>query len=235
MSFTRSRYQVNEYQRTLSQTTKPGNYSLNLPRNSCTADCFSPNPNVQGVTNSAYKTQDSKRLIDVDSELMGLNYKQTKCPDRKFLPSNEEFVTVSDSKDCQNFVGEATRLSNPPCSLRGTGWSRFEWLCQNPQDNRALEKFTRVIDTRLISKDSHRPCLPLPQVQDQSRPQSQDLIEGYSGLSFGGIFGGAVSNDPSNDPEIVMYDDQDHSKYPLAKDHEEILSQAHWKRCSEIS
>ena len=23
---------------------------------------------------------------------------------------------------------EDTRLSNPPCNLRGTGWNRWEWL-----------------------------------------------------------------------------------------------------------
>jgi hypothetical protein len=27
-----------------------------------------------------------------------------------------------------------SRLSNPPCNLRGTGWNRWEWLCLNPQE-----------------------------------------------------------------------------------------------------
>ena len=36
-------------------------------------------------------------------------------------------------KDCY-IPAEDTRLSNPSCNLRGTGWNRWEWLCLNPQD-----------------------------------------------------------------------------------------------------
>ena len=45
-------------------------------------------------------------------------------------------MTLSDLKHFQDchLNSEPTKLSNPPCNLRGTGWNRWEWLCQNPQD-----------------------------------------------------------------------------------------------------
>ena len=56
---------------------------------------------------------------------------------------------------------EDTRLSNPPCTLRGTGVNRFDPLCWNPQD-RAVEPWRYRDGTayRLVVKDNHRPCLP---------------------------------------------------------------------------
>jgi hypothetical protein len=50
---------------------------------------------------------------------------------------------------------------NPPCTLRGTGWNRWEWLCRNPQDN-ALMPFDAYVDTSLVIKDNHRPTLACP-------------------------------------------------------------------------
>ena len=54
-----------------------------------------------------------------------------------------------------------THYYNPPCTLRGTGWNRWEWLCQNPQ-NRAIVPFNRGlfigVNTNLMARDNHRPC-----------------------------------------------------------------------------
>ena len=52
-----------------------------------------------------------------------------------------------------------TRLSNPSCNLRGTGWNRWEWLCDNPQE-RVLMPFDTNISNRLVVKDNHRPVIP---------------------------------------------------------------------------
>ena len=55
----------------------------------------------------------------------------------------------------------ARAVSNPPCTLRGTGVNRFDPLCWNPQD-RAVEPWRYRDGTayRLVVKDNHRPCLP---------------------------------------------------------------------------
>ena len=62
------------------------------------------------------------------------------------------------TRDCDNWV-ENTRISNPSCNLRGTGWNRWEWLCENPQE-RVLMPFDTNISNRLVVKDNHRPVIP---------------------------------------------------------------------------
>ena len=76
-----------------------------------------------------------------------------KCPD--------QFSSgLTHWKDC-NVPIEDTRLSNPPCNLRGTGINRWEWLCLNPQD-RVEIPFDYNISNRIVVKDNHRPCVPNP-------------------------------------------------------------------------
>jgi hypothetical protein len=193
MSFTRNRYQVQDYKKNLQETIGPGNYNLNLPRNDYEG-CFNP-----VLYNSKLGGSNCQNLVDVDSELMGLNYKDTKCPSRKYLPSNENFknCNLKKYKDCPIFTGEATRLSNPSMNLRGTGWNRWEWHCRNHQDF-AIEPFTRIIDTRIISKDNHRPCIPnLIGITALPSQEKQVNISGDTNFLI-------------NDQNIVMYNDQDY-------------------------
>lgn len=68
---------------------------------------------------------------------------------------------------------ESTRLSNPPCTLRGTGWNRWEWLCKNPQD-RVEVPFDHMIDSVLMAKDNHRPLIPRPLDQTLALPTATD-------------------------------------------------------------
>jgi|APSaa5957512535_1039671.scaffolds.fasta_scaffold56838_1 hypothetical protein len=74
-------------------------------------------------------------------------------------------------KDC-TIPSEDTRLSNPPSNLHGTGWNRFDYLHQNPQDN-AIFKFHVPINNRLVVKDNHRPCVPRPINQENCGPVPQ--------------------------------------------------------------
>jgi hypothetical protein len=68
---------------------------------------------------------------------------------------------------------ESTRLSNPPCTLRGTGINRWEWLCKNPQD-RVEVPFDHMIDSVLMAKDNHRPLIPRPMDQTAALPVATD-------------------------------------------------------------
>ena len=76
-------------------------------------------------------------------------------------------------KDCGMSV-EDTRLSNPPCNLRGTGINRWEWLCLNPQD-RVEMPFDYNVSNRIVVKDNHRPCVPTPLDQQNVLPKGGDL------------------------------------------------------------
>jgi len=64
---------------------------------------------------------------------------------------------------------EDTRLSNPPCTLRSTGWNRWEWLCWNPQD-RAEIPFQWNTSYRTVVKDNHTPIIEEPLDQSALMP-----------------------------------------------------------------
>lgn len=175
MSFSRLNYDDGTYKHILRESIGPGDYMLGTPRLDCNG-CFFPAPDVRMGSFGAGVCE--KEVIDVDSELMGLTRKQSNCPSDKFLPKEKPFCEMKSVKDCYDLAREDTRLSNPPCTLRGTGWNRWEWLCQNPQD-KALVPFDFNINNRLVVKDNHRPCVPQPVDQTHALPSSQNNLVRY--------------------------------------------------------
>ena len=98
---------------------------------------------------------------------MGYTRKNSRCPTEKYNPCEDDKVVYGKScvseglkhtSDCNNWV-ENTRLSNPSCNLRGTGWNRWEWLCTDPQE-RVFRPYDWNIQSRTVVKDNHRPCIP---------------------------------------------------------------------------
>lgn len=175
MSFSRLNYDDCTYTHTLRESVGPGEYYIATPKVDCES-CYFPSPDVRIDHNGAGKC---KSLIDVDSELMGITRKASNCPFDKFLPRKEE-CEMKLGKDCMGLTTEETRLSNPPCTLRGTGWNRWEWLCQNPQD-KVFIPFDYNINERLVAKDNHRPCVQDPLNQNESLPpiENNQFNPGY--------------------------------------------------------
>lgn len=167
MSFTRLDFDDCTYKHVLRESIGPGDYHLSTPRNYCNG-CFFPSPDV---ILGRFGGGTCDNVIDVDSELLGITRKSTKCPSEKYIPSATEFCQTKMPQDCFGLTREDTKISNPPCTLRGTGWNRWEWLCTNPQE-KALMSFDYNINNRLIVKDNHRPCIPKPVDQSVSLPPS---------------------------------------------------------------
>ena len=169
MSFSKLAYDSCAYEKYLEECVGIGEYMLNTPGVSCEEgkSCFYPSPHVR-LDKTGVAVCESKPLIDVDSELLGLNMKQVKCPKERTFDSS--YCDNAELKDCgtEFLTAEETKMSNPACNLRGTGWNRFDFLHENPQD-RAMMPFDREIQNRLVVKDNHRPCIPSPQ-KDMSLP-----------------------------------------------------------------
>ena len=87
--------------------------------------------------------------------------------------SNKPFCNLKNMKDCDFLSPEDTKMSNPPCTLRGTGWNRWEWLCEDPQKN-SLIPFETGINNRIVVKDNHRPCIPTPLDLSDTLPKSDE-------------------------------------------------------------
>jgi hypothetical protein len=144
----------------LRVTTGPGRYQLDPPPMACDA-CYAPEPTTRmqkwgASLNSQYiKT-------DVESDLLNINRPTTKAVCGNYDPRANAVnaATPVKTKDCE-FPQTHSRLVDPPCTLRSSGWNRWEWLCQNPQEG-VMMPFDNMVTTRLAMKDSYRPCIPKP-------------------------------------------------------------------------
>jgi hypothetical protein len=184
MSFNNLKYDTNTYKHVLAEAIGPLEYQLGTPLN-C-KECFTKDPSyrMQRMGN----TVDDKRLmIDIDSELMNITRKLSNNPADKHLPKEDENgnLCIKQSKshlpDCNMPKMEYTHLSNPACNLKGTGWNRWEWLCQDPQDHVFLpfnNAMTNGVDTKQLAKDNHRPCIPnLMNINDSlPTPNNEPII-----------------------------------------------------------
>jgi hypothetical protein len=148
--------------------TGTGRYQLGSPANG-TQGVFVPEPTTRIQKWGAAQLVNQQKT-DVESDLFNINRTTTKSPCGSYNPNTNKFngiqpTPMPESSFPQNF----NRLGDPPCTLRGTGWNRFEWLCQNPQEN-VMIPFDWFVPGRILSKDSHRPCIPKPSNPSPSLP-----------------------------------------------------------------
>lgn len=144
----------------LRVSTGPGRYQLNPPSQQCNS-CYVSNPTIRqqrGVAplNSTYMK------TDVESDLLNMNRPTSKTVCNQYNPTTNKMNTTSvvQPQECE-FPQIHSRLVDPPCTLRSSGWNRWEWLCQNPQEG-VMTPFDNLVTTRLAAKDSYRPCIPTP-------------------------------------------------------------------------
>lgn len=168
MSFNRLNTDTCAYAQELSQSIGPGEYKLAepLPGSDC-ATCFPADPRIR-MQRSGVSYDANRSMVDVNSDVLNIERDASNCSTKKHLPlfdqqgnlveNRHELVNL---KDCSMLETEDTRLSNPSCNLRGTGWNRWEWLCLDPQE-RVLIPFDYNINTNIVERDNHRPCLPTP-------------------------------------------------------------------------
>jgi hypothetical protein len=107
-------------------------------------------------------------IVDVESELHNITRKATRDPKGLYrgdgAPPGSALLKHTAAvlpPACKQLPAVDTRLSTPSCTLRGTGWNRWEWLCQDPQDH-AIRPFTAYVNTGILIKDNHRPHLATP-------------------------------------------------------------------------
>jgi hypothetical protein len=158
------------YTEKLKRTIGPGLYTLNTPYNDCSHCENLPSDPALRFQQYGPNTCTMKSAIDDSSELLGINYKSSKCNKDAYSPGKYtatggcDINSSSNPRQCST-PREDTRLSNPPSTLKGTGINRWEWLPQDPQ-LRAIEEFDRVpVNYRMVAKDNHVPIIEVPDDQ----------------------------------------------------------------------
>ena len=159
-------YDKNAYEVEINQSKRAGSYYLQTPAINCN-NCFPTNPEIR-LQRTGNSVSSTKPLVDVDSDLMGITKKLSNDPRKQFNPKKDKKDPLKHLKEC-GFPIEHTRLSNPSCNLRGTGWNRWEWLCKNPQDN-VIPPFKMNINESLEARDKFVPCIPKFLQKDESLP-----------------------------------------------------------------
>ena len=176
MSFSRLNYDDCAYKQALKESVRPGDYRVNVPFNF--KQNVYPHPPTVRLQKAGASLHKKSFLIDIDSDLMGITRKNSKCSEDYYIPNPNKLQntglyhesSLQHGKD--GFMpADDTRLSNPASNLRGTGYDRWEWLCLNPQD-KVMIPFDRNVSNRLLSRDNHRPCIPTPLNQKSVWPKS---------------------------------------------------------------
>ena len=168
------------YDQQIKKSMGPGLYHLNTPcndPNACSQD-ITPDPYYR-YQKYGYATCPSGTNVNDDSELKGLNYKNSHCD--KYLPGTYKKSGCNIkaiSENCGNYT-EDTRISNNACNLRGTGINRFiPWFAgcnANPQDYKSIQPFNNVpTNTKELFKQNHIPCLEKLDDQDKHLPPSEN-------------------------------------------------------------
>jgi len=171
-------------------TTGPGRYTLEAPNGYCNAT-FAPEPTVRIQKWGNAQVSDYVKT-DVESDLFNLNRTTSKGVCGLYDP-NDNRMNKSSKNNAQEaaFPQTFARLNDPPCTLRGTGWNRFEWLCQNPQEN-VMMPFDWYVPGRILHKDAHRPCIPTPLSPNPALPKPLHI--GESTVDVPGAYGVSMSD-----------------------------------------
>lgn len=185
MSFNRLNYDNCTYEQDLRASVDMGSYFLRQPKMNCKS-CIPLDPALNPSQSHIGPIQDGIDgstceyipNIDVSSKLLNLNAPSSRCPSKN--RSVDSICKLNKKNICnKNPVRtEDTRISNPPCTLRGTGWNRWEWLCNDPQ-KKALTPFEHDVSYRIVVKDNHRPRIPKPINQAASLPPLNSSCEVY--------------------------------------------------------
>lgn len=169
---TRLKYDNGSYQEELTRSIYPGIYQLSSPYNDC-SDCGIIIPDDPFIRYQGYgqNTCTMKKAVDDSTELLGLNYKNSKCNKDAYHPNkyNSSGCKTKINNNVRNCAipTESCRLSNPPCTLKETGINRYDPLFWNPQE-RAIEDFDRIgINYRMVAKDNHIPLIEKPDEQSE--------------------------------------------------------------------
>ena len=141
-------------------TTGPGRYRLGVP-NAYGDAVFVPDATIRMQRWGASHDMTSTKT-DVESDLLNLGRPTTRTACGQYTP--EQGAAVADRLTAMPeaaFPMTHARLVDPPCTLRASGWNRWEWLCENPQAN-VMMPFEWSVDSRHAAKDDYLDQIRLP-------------------------------------------------------------------------
>jgi hypothetical protein len=157
-AMTRYKYDIGKMVENNDIATGPGRYRLGVP-NAYGNAAFVPDATIRMQKWGAAHDMSSTKT-DVESDLWNISRPTTKSACGQYDPAQGAARHLTPMPETA-FPRVYERLVDPPCTLRGTGWNRWEWLCQNPQDV-ALIPFENLVNTQQFQKDVYAPQIAKP-------------------------------------------------------------------------
>jgi hypothetical protein len=99
---------------------------------------------------------------EVESDLMGIGRPSSRWRETslQYNPTTNPITNTSlEHAPDESSPNIPNRLSNPPCTLRATGWNRWDILFHNPQDTFETP-FDHLIPSKTIDKYKYRTHVP---------------------------------------------------------------------------
>ena len=128
-------------------------YRLNQPSINCpTTFPVQPTTRIQ-LSGDSWK--EGKWRTDVESDLKGINRFNSRsvCDDGLYNPNTNKFNNTQDvNAPDGDFPLTFNRLYNPPCTLKSTGWNRWDHLHHDPQET-FEQPFDYFIPSRFNDRD----------------------------------------------------------------------------------
>jgi len=183
------KYDECSYNEKLKRSMGPGAYQLGTYGNDCSLPNSKNMPDDPFIRYQKYgaSTCYPGQSINDNSELSGRNYKSSKCNSKQYQPggySTQGICQVSINNDVKsgNRPTESTRISNNACNLRGTGINRWEWLCDDPQEN-YFPQFDFMTSSRINTLDNHIPCIETPLDESKLQPPINNFDPEYKPIN----------------------------------------------------
>ena len=160
MTSTRSKYDNFHQQDDMRITSYAVRYQLDKPEHNCPSS-FPAEPSVRLQYSGASWPQ-GKWKTDIESDLFNINRLGTRVKNNaiQYNPERSELNNAPMENAADLTLGVTyQRLYNPPCTLRASGWNRWDTLHHNPQENFETP-FDFFIPSRTQSKDAwvKQPC-----------------------------------------------------------------------------
>ena len=153
-------FNIEEYNRCIERSENVGKYYLKQPIKD---GCYTNNVDMRIQKQNWFQDGGNsvqENIVDVDSDLKNINRNLSKCQVNEYEYESQFNNLLYTPPPCDNnkFLKQIhTKLES--CKMREMGINRWETLCRNPQDNVNIP-FEWNIDTRMLIKDNHRPCIP---------------------------------------------------------------------------
>jgi hypothetical protein len=156
-------------------TSYAGRYYLNPPAANCPTT-FPVNATTR-IQKSGNSWVNGQWKTDIESDLKGIDRLGAKirCDDVQYNPNTNQFnsIPLQNAKD-ENIPMTFARLVDPPCTLRATGWNRWQPLFHNPQETFETP-FDFFIPSKLIDKEKYNTHLNKSCYSPEQQPSISDL------------------------------------------------------------